>query len=80
MNPLFGLKGNVVGPGNLLDTNAIWLTRQPQLYVMTYSTRRWWWPFRIRHTWEKVCTWDEALAMQAQIRVIGITDCEVTRG
>ena len=52
-----------------------------RLYVLTY-TLRWvrWLPLRRRHTWEKVCTWDEALAQQAKMRALGVTDCEVRLG
>lgn len=55
--------------------------QEPTLYVLTYSLRwRGWLPIRVRHTWEKVCTWDEALVMQSKLRALGATNCEVRRG
>jgi hypothetical protein len=55
--------------------------QEPRLYVLTYKLRwRRWLPIPSRWTWEKVCTWDEALAMQAQLRAMGATNCEVRRG
>ena len=61
-------------------TMAEWFA-MPRPYVLTYTVRwRRWLPIRVRETWEKVCTWDEALAQQAEMRRMGLTDCEVRLG